>query len=328
MAVPETTSYTCLLDGKQVRLLRRILEEKGFTLTPQPFAHFKAQQGKLTVVAYESGKLLVQGKPTREFVEFVVEPQILGAVSLGYEHVLDTRLLEARIGVDESGKGDFFGPLVVAAFYIAGEKAALELKKIGVRDSKTIHSAAQIRSLARAAVAVPGCLAETLVLNPPTYNRLYADIGNLNRLLAWGHARCIENILGRTPAPARVVVDQFADKSLVLRALMTRGRQVEIEQKHRAESDWAVAAASIIARAAFLDAMDRMGQRLGLEFPRGASRAVDEAARRYVDKFGEAKLGDVAKLHFKTADRVRGGSGAAAASGRMEPDFDGFSPDE
>ena len=94
------------------------MRENDFKFREVPYARFAAEKEKTNVVFYESGKLVVQGKGTQDFVEFVLEPQILQEVKLGYETVLNPELLAPRIGVDESGKGDFFGPLCIAGVYL------------------------------------------------------------------------------------------------------------------------------------------------------------------------------------------------------------------
>ena len=312
----EITSYTCTLSPAQVKTVRGHLEDRGFAFSAQPYAYFKASREKLTVVAYESGKLLVQGKQTREFVEFFLEPEVLREIRIGYDGaLLDKDAGLERIGIDESGKGDYFGPLVIAGYYVPGPDAAKRLADLGVKDSKAIKSAANIKKIASALYKIPGAAADSVAIGPAAYNRLYAKFRNLNRLLAWGHARCIENLLGAKNCP-RVIVDQFADKRLVLSALMEKGKKVELIQRHKAESDLAVAAASIVAREKFLLAMEKLGETFGMEIPRGASGIVKKAARRFVDAHGEDRLGEVAKLHFKTTEELFPHFSAARAASR------------
>lgn len=199
--------------------------------------------------------------------------------------------------MDESGKGDYFGPLVVAACYVGPEHLA-ELE--GVRDSKKLTDAISLK-LARTIARV--CPHKVLTILPAKYNELYAQIGNLNKLLAWGHARAIEDVLEIAPCEY-VVSDQFADPAELKRRLFAKGRQVRLESRVRAEADVAVAAASVLARAEFLRRLQRLEQEAEIELPKGASAGVVAAAKRYVARHGPDALGRVAKLHFKTTRQV------------------------
>jgi len=204
-----------------------------------------------------------------------------------------------RIGSDESGKGDFFGPLVVAAFFLpAGEEGVL--RELGVKDSKRT-SDARCREIAE--TLKKGYVHSVVAVGPEKYNELYGKLRNLNRLLAWAHARAIENILGRVPA-GRAVTDKFGDERFVRNALLKKGRGIELVQMPRAEDDPAVAAASILARAGFLERLQALAREVGAELPKGASAAVEEAAVRLVRAKGPGILDKVAKMHFKTATRV------------------------
>ncbi|MEI6338422.1 MAG: ribonuclease HIII, partial [Verrucomicrobiota bacterium] len=138
------------------------------------------------------------------------------------------------------------------------------------------------------------------------YNALYQKIGNLNRLLAWGHARIIENLCGLRPDCPRALSDKFADTSLIVRALMEKGREIQLDQRTKAESDFAVAAASILAREKFIDWLDAAGQKLGVTLARGVSATVKDTARKIAEKGGKGALATVAKMHFKTAAEVLG----------------------
>ena len=146
----ERTSYTCLLDADKIPQLKRDLQARGYDFREVPYAHFGAMSDseKVNVAIYNSGKLVIQGKGTTDFIQFYLEPQLLGEARLGYEHILDPTMLEPRIGVDESGKGDFFGPLVIAGAFL-NEAAARNMMEIGVKDSKLIKSDARIAEVAK-----------------------------------------------------------------------------------------------------------------------------------------------------------------------------------
>ena len=209
--------------------------------------------------------------------------------------------LIGRIGTDESGKGDYFGPLVIAAVW--ADPATEDLMRgWGVTDSKKL-SDSRARSLAQQIVG-NGIPTAIVTIGPEKYNELYAKMKNLNRLLAWGHARAIENLLEKVAADV-VVTDQFGDPALVERALLEKGRKVTLNQMHRAERDIVVAAASVMARAEFLRRLESLSQTVGLTLPKGAGPAVDEAGARLLARGGVALLGTVAKCHFKNTQKAQ-----------------------
>src|SRR6266568_3609181 len=155
--VKPLTSYTCKLTDEQATLLKSWLQAHGYKFREVPYARFAGEKEKTNLVFYESGKLVVQGKGTQEFVEFVLEPEILQEARLGYEAVLNPELLLPRLGVDESGKGDFFGPLCIAGVYV-NESVAGAWADAGIRDSKNISSDKRIKALAELIRTTPGCV--------------------------------------------------------------------------------------------------------------------------------------------------------------------------
>ena len=294
-------SYTHPLTKEQATKLRALLEELGFEFSPKQWTIFFAQKNKLSVAVYEKGpKVLVQGRGVEEFVQFELEPKILGEAKLGYEEVHSPEMFQPHFGVDESGKGDFFGPLVIAGVYV-DPGIARKFLYAGVVDSKRIGSDARIRTLADMIRKSSLGLVETVLIGPAKYNELYEKFGNLNRLLGWGHARVIENLLARKPGCLRSLSDQFADAGVIRASLLKHGRKIAIEQRPRAESDIAVAAASIVAREAFINWLDRKSKELGLRLQRGVSPGVKESARKLVEMNGPGALREVAKVHFRTA---------------------------
>ena len=304
------TSYTCKLDNKQAAALQAHLGSQGFKPREVPYARFAGEKKEVNVVFYESGKLVVQGKGTQEFVEFVLEPEILRQARLGYETVLNPELLLPRLGVDESGKGDFFGPLCVAGVYV-NEAVVKAWQDKGIQDSKNIGSDRRIQELARLIRETPGCVTTVVPIGNEAYNRLYRSMRSVNSLLAWGHARVIENLMAlryqMNPPPVRAISDQFASqKETVAKALMSLGRSIELVQRHKAEADLAVAAASILARNEFVTRLAKLGKDHGLELPKGGSAAVDAAAREFISRHGVDELAKVAKMHFRTAARAQG----------------------
>lgn len=214
-----------------------------------------------------------------------------------------TRSSLNRIGIDESGKGDYFGPLVIAAVFVtpASEQDPVLMQ---VRDSKKISDA---RILAMAPDIRLVCPHSIVAIGPQRYNELYAKINNLNGLLAWGHARALENLLQHVDCDL-AIADQFGDERLILNALQEKGKQIRLVQRTKAEADVAVAAASVLARAEFLLRLQRLSQDLHTMLPKGASPAVELAGRMVVRKYGQDRLSTVAKLHFKTTKQVLNGT--------------------
>lgn len=303
------TSYTSKLSDENAKALEAYLREHGYKFREVPYARFAGAKDEVNVVLYESGKLVVQGRGTQEFIEFVLEPEILKEARLGYEAVLNPELLLPRLGVDESGKGDFFGPLCIAGVYV-NEAVVKAWTDAGIKDSKNISSDGRIRELSKLIRTTPGCVCDVVAIGNETYNRLYTKMRSVNTLLAWGHARVIENLMGRreqmTPPPVRAISDQFAsNKDTVAKALMPLGREIELVQRHKAEADMAVAAASILARNEFVTRLGAMGKEYQMEFPKGASAAVDQAAKEFVSRRGAEGLKKVAKVHFRTALRAQ-----------------------
>ena len=311
MSAPPLKTYTALLNSQQVSALRELLESAGFEFSPRPYTIYFAQKNKLSVAVYEKGpKLLLQGKGIEEFVSFELEPKILGEARLGYEEVHAPEMFEPHFGIDESGKGDFFGPLVIAGAF-TDRAIARSFLENGIQDSKRIGSDARIRSLAKLIRETPGIAIDIVQIGPERYNELYEKFGNLNSLLGWGHARVIENLLAKTPDCPRALSDKFADARVIRNALLERGQEIELEQRTKAESDLAVAAASILARESFIDWLERNGKRIGLPLGRGVSTTVKETARRIVEKEGPDALRRFAKIHFRTAHEVAPDSYAA-----------------
>ena len=298
------TLYTSPLTAAQAAKLRKLLEEEDWEFEPKPYTLYYGKKGKVNVAVYEKGpKIVVQGKGTEEFVTFRLEPEILGEAKIGYEEVHAPEMFAPHFGIDESGKGDFFGPLVIAGAYVDAN-IARDFKQAGIQDSKKIGSDARIRTLAKMIRETPGVALTVVEIPPLKYNQLYEKIGNLNRLLAWGHARAIENLLDQRPDCPRALSDQFANPALIQRALMAKGQKIQLEQRTKAESDLAVAAASIIARERFIGWLDRAGSKHGVTLHRGVSAQVKSVARELVASHGPGILREVAKTHFKTAQEL------------------------
>lgn len=209
------------------------------------------------------------------------------------------------IGTDESGKGDYFGPLVSAGVYV-DEQTAKDLMAYGVKDSKELSDSKNSELAQKVAKICKGRFA-IIEISPEKYNDLYEQFKkekkNLNTLLAWGHAKAIEEILSKVDCKV-AIADQFADESFILGKLQEKGKRIKLVQMHKAEQHIAVAAASILARARFLEKLSKLSNEYKIDLPKGASQIVVESARKVVDMHGKEMLRKVAKLHFKTTTAV------------------------
>ena len=203
------------------------------------------------------------------------------------------------IGIDESGKGDYFGPLVVAAVHVTPHTQPY-LVELGVQDSKVMSDQ---KILAIESLIKEKCPHSLIVLQNQSYNEIYETMKNLNHILAWGHAKSLENTLKQASCQF-ALSDQFANPSLVKKALMAKGREITLLQRPRAESNIAVAAASILARAAFLQEMASLEDHFNMTLPRGCSDKTIRAAQKLVETHGKDALVSVAKLHFKVTQEV------------------------
>ena len=301
---PPITLYTSPLTSLQATKLQAILRAEGYEFSPKPYTFFYAVKDRLNIAVYEKGpKVVLQGKGTQDFVTFRLEPEILGEARLGYEETTQPEMFTPHFGIDESGKGDFFGPLVIAGCFV-DQSIARAFIKAGIQDSKRIGTDQRIRTLAELIRHTPGATHTVIVIGPERYNQLYQKFHNLNRLLAWGHAKAIENLLTQRPDCPRALSDQFAKPELIERSLMERGRGILLEQRTKAESDLAVAAASILARESFINWLRKTSDQLQVELPRGASAQVRAVGKSLVASHDPEFLRSLAKVHFKTASEI------------------------
>lgn len=298
-----SNSYTIVLSDNQVRHLKELLESRGYEAKKVPYALYSYSKPGVTATVYEKmNKLFLQGKGTADFIEYILEPEILGASIYGSGAMEGMR---PHFGIDESGKGDYFGPLVIAGVY-ADASIASTLLELGVCDSKLITSASRIRAISEKIRTVSGISYEVIRIGPERYNEMYARFGNLNRLLAWGHARVIEVLMQKVPHCNEALSDQFANEYVLKNALKQKNINIKLEQRTKAESDVVVAAASILARETFVNWMDEASRRSGIDLPLGASKKIVEAAKKVILQYGEDILPKVAKLHFKTTKEILG----------------------
>ena len=290
-------TYTYKFNLSDLNKIKNFFTEENCDFATLQYAFFKANSKDYTAAFYNTGKLVIQGK------------DISGVIKrLKTAFSLDTEIEEGRaeteiteenyIGIDESGKGDFFGPLIIAGVAVDNNLKKL-FSELGIKDSKQLADdkilklALQIQKNAKWSV---------VTINPQKYNELYIKFKNLNKLLAWGHARAIENVLEKAPNCTLALSDKFAkDDKVIENALLEKGRKIKLVQRTKGENDIAVAAASIIARAEFVSRMKSMSNAYKINFPKGASDKVIECAKNYIEKYGKERLNEVAKLHFKTA---------------------------
>lgn len=302
------TSHTAPLTQSQAETLRGRLADRGFSFVEKPHTLFAAKHDdpKLSVSVYSKGpKVLVQGKTTEHFVTTFLEPEILGQATLGREEEQFPDRYTPHLGIDESGKGDFLGPLVIAGVY-TDQTTARSLAASGIADSKRVTSDNRIRTLAEVIRNTSGIAHHTIVLEPGRYNDLYASFGNVNRLLASGHASVIEALLTKIPSCPRALSDQFTDPAVLRAALHEKGRTIQLDQRTKAESDPAVAAASILAREAFIDWLRDQATTLDLPepLPKGVSPKVIATTRALVTNHGQTILPKIAKTHFTTTQQI------------------------
>ncbi len=318
--LPKKTSFTYELDNNQQELLLGIMVNGNYRKREVPYSLYSIEGDKFNATLYAKEKhgkrkLCVQGSKAEDFVMFQLEPIVLGAAEVGYEKELHPELYSAHAGSDESGKGDFFGPLVVCCAY-TDEKLSEEMIKLGVKDCKQMTDKAvlTVGSKLRQLLGPNGYA--VVKLGNAAYNRLYSKIKNINRMLAWAHGAAIEDLLTKRQNCDRVVVDQFAPtETTILRALKELGRKAKVEQRHKAESDIAVAAASVIARELFIRACQDMtkecfGEGSEDKIPLGSSDPkVRELAEKMVEQHGPIWLMNHCKAHFQTTDKVLAAKG-------------------
>lgn len=304
-----------------IEALRELAHRKGWAIVGEKEIQSGYQMtvadgiSRIPIAFFPSGKALIQGKPGELQTELKAwwdarkstqgQPKAPGTTQSSFIET-PSKPTPAnftgipRIGSDESGKGDYFGPLVIGAVYV-DEQTEPQLNALGVRDSKLLTDnrmstmAAEIKAL---------CPHVVIAVEPERYNGLYQKIGNLNILLARGHALALEAMLEKVSCDL-AVIDQFGDESYIRAALKDKGRQIRVEQRTRAEEDTAVAAASILARAEFVQQLEELSRRIGITLPKGASDpAIVNVGHEIVAKYGKNMLAKVAKLHFKTTEQI------------------------
>lgn len=292
--------------------LKTFLSNYDVVFEQQQYCVFTAKCSKFKALFYQSGKLVIQGSCVDDVVQALLEEFKIQNVNLNCNSVSNNEKnkktsdkttsnhnYSAYIGVDESGKGDFFGPLVIAGVCVNEDNKQLFID-MGIKDSKKIND----KTIKKMSLEIQKrSVWSTVMITPTKYNELYSMFKNLNKLLAWGHARVIENILNKYPCEY-ALSDKFADESLIKNALMKNGKNIILEQRIKAESDIAVACASVLARNAFVEKIESLSSYYGINFPKGASKLTIEAGREFIKKYSKDELKNVAKIHFKTFNEL------------------------
>ena len=302
------STYALKLDDAQMEKLRSILSGRGWEAFDVAYARFAFRGRDCNVTAYESGKLVVAGKGTEEFVTMTLEPDVTRDPKLGYDEVLHPDWFELHAGLDESGKGDLFGPVVAAT--VIADRAAIEgWIKAGVKDSKKIADT-QIIKLDKLIRGTHGVAVATCLCGMAKYNLLMSrPHANLNRLLAWQHATALAQALSRKKAP-RGLLDQFSKQPLVQRELAKMGiRDFDLQMRTKAEEDPVVAAASVVARAEYVRQIHSLSKHFGGPLQKGAGALAKEQAAQIIGRLGARSLGNFAKLHFRTSYEVVSAAG-------------------
>ena len=286
-------TFSAKFDTSKAQEYKTLFEKENATFSTPQYMCFQARGEGFTASFYQSGKFVIQGKNTDKIIS-----KYFGENPAPQENILN--IPYPHIGIDESGKGDFFGPLVIAGAYLTSENAK-ELEKLGVCDSKKLTDK-KILELEKQIKSIS--IFEVITINPKKYNELYSNFKNLNRLLAWGHATVLENLLKKTDAKI-AISDQFAaNENVILSALKEKGKTIKLIQQTKAEADTAVAAASILARAEFVKRISSLSYDYEINFKKGCNSEVLAQAKEIAQKFGREELKNIAKTHFKTYESV------------------------
>ena len=286
----------------------KILNQNGYEISEPELSQYNYNadisnsEGKVKLLVYFSNKgnkVTLQGNKELGIYQRVYN-LIFGENLFQSEKSISAEP-ESYIGTDESGKGDYFGPLIVAAVF-ADKSVSKRLKALGVKDSKELPDYS-ISSIAAGIRKLEGCIFSIVVINPEKYNILYEKMGNLNRLLGWAHAKALENILSKKIVPV-AISDKFGNEKYIQTSLQELGKKLILHQETKAEKYTAVAAASILARNEFNKWFYLIKQKHKLELPKGASANVEIKAKEIKSKYGAEVLKTLAKLHFKTTKKI------------------------
>lgn len=300
------TIYTIKLSEEQLEALEALCDQRsyGYHHVDHSLFAFKSKIEQLNIVAYKSGKVVIQGKGTEWFVQNHLEPEVTGKALLGYDEIHNAEWFEAHAGVDEAGKGDLFGPLVSCCVIADGDMVR-HWKEAGVKDSKALGDNSILR-LEKIILRTKGVVVKKTFAGMQRYNEIMARPGaNLNKLLAWFHSRSVQAALAQRTVEWGLL-DQFSKAPLTQQQLKKDGCEFDLRMRTKAESDPVVAAASICARAEFVRQLQKLSKEFEFEFPKGSGAPAKQRGFEFVAQHGAHRLKDVAKVHFKTAYEVLG----------------------
>ncbi len=290
------SSYINILTSKNIHISEPIRREYCYEIVVSD----NSDKTKLLVYFGKNGnKTVLQGNKNSQLYSRLND--IIFGEKLFQQETNELTEPEAYIGTDESGKGDYFGPLIIAGVFVDNSSKA-DLKNIGVKDSKLLNDSA-INNLALEIKKIVKNNFDVILISPEKYNSLYTKFGNLNRLLAWGHAKVIENVLKNNKA-VEAISDKFGDEKLIKNSLQEKGKMITLHQFTKAERYTAVAAASILARSKLNKWFEIQNKKFGFIFPKGASSKVEETAVKIKQQYDDRVLGSLVKLHFKTTKKI------------------------
>lgn len=283
--------------------LRENLEKLLFTVSElskkQYNYEFDVKQGKskakvLIFFGNKGIKTIIQGNKNDELYK-ELDTLIFGKLPFETPNLVEP---SEYIGSDESGKGDFFGPLIVCAFAF-DIKIKDELLKLNVKDSKELEDDEILNIYKEITNKFPARY-EVVEIHPPKYNQLYEKMNNLNDILIWAHLKAIKNLSERFNYRI-FIIDKFAPEHR-FNGNFLKNHKLLLEEK--AEKFVGVAAASIIARARLLNWFEKKNKELGFSLPLGGSKDVTKFAQKIKTMKDEKFLKDLIKLHFKNFKEI------------------------
>ncbi len=293
---------------KEIEKISEILQKQGFTVsTPakklynyEIIVHTGKDQVKLLVFFGKNGiKKVLQGNELTDL--FRKLKKVVFGIDLFEDNLQSEVNFKEYLGTDESGKGDYFGPLVVAAVYV-DKNSSSRLKALGVKDSKLL-SDNSIKGLEKKIYTVINYNFDIIIINPEKYNKLYESFGNLNKLLGWAHAKAIENLAQKVKC-INVISDKFGDESIIKNELVKKKIELNLHQTPKAERYIGVAAASILARAKVIQWFELKKNELGYNVSKGGGAEVNEIAKSILEQKGEEYLRKMIKFHFKNSKEI------------------------
>lgn len=302
------------VDKKTVLEMKNYYQDRLKPQTPSG-AVFAAKKSTVNITGYNSGKVLFQGASASEEAQIWAKNSLSTGTTTPKKHAatkkpIDTPLPKgfsnwSVIGSDEVGTGSYFGPLTVVAAYVSKEQIPL-LKELGVKDSKDLKDP-QICAIAKDLLTfLPHSLLNVM---PEKYNKIQPTMtqGKMKAVL---HNQALGNVLTKIQpdAPDAILIDQFELPSTYYKHIADQ--QIQIKEKVYFQTKGeghhlAVAAASILARYAFLKGLEEMSKDAGITIPSGAGSNVDLVAAKLLKRGGITLLGKYAKLHFANTDKAR-----------------------